>query len=227
MSSASPSLLGSPHSIARSESSLDPDRSSGGETWSERFLAALPLFVVGVVCVAAAVYLFISGAATTVGGNGSVHLRPWILFLALGISGLSAGTIALFAEETTSSPAADAGTRTPGPSPSSPASTSLRTFAPPHERHPTSAFEGLPSPAGVPAARTGSVPSRPSVTSRIWDESDIAVATPSSIPKDLWDESPEEFEAAASRPAPPEVVLNQLDELEASLRKKPGKPRTE
>jgi hypothetical protein len=200
----------------------DPAPTGGErESWKERLLAALPLFVVGVVCVASAVFLYLSGAATTIGGSGTVHLRPWVLFVALGITGISAGTIALFAEEPSLYARPEAAGIGAPPSTPSPA----REMPEPRrsELPILVASDGLgsPAPAGVPAPRSTLVPSRPPVTARVWDESDIAPAAPGSDSKDSWDESSEEFVASASVPAPPEVVLHQLDELEVSLRKKP------
>ena len=235
MTHASVSVVTSPKPVLSPEGSLSSDRPSDSETWRERFLAALPLLVVGSACVATAVYLFFSGAATTVGGNGSVHLRPWVLFIALGITGLSAGIIALFGEETTSVAGPDERGAARGSTTGSPAPKSSRAFARPRTGYPGPTSEelptfaaagemGSPSAAGVSAARAAPVPSRPPVSARVWDESDLPLTPRSSASMDSWDESSEEFVAAASQPAPPETVLHQLDELEQSLRKKPASP---
>jgi hypothetical protein len=100
MSSSSPPSL-SPAMREPVVPAPSDDEPTEGDSLTERFYAALPLFVVGGACVAAAVYLYVSGAATTVGGNGSVHLRPWVLFLALAITGIAAGTIVLLDQEAT------------------------------------------------------------------------------------------------------------------------------
>lgn len=233
MTSVSSSLTTSPKSARQSESPLDAPFPSENETFRERFLAALPLFVVGGACVAAAVYLFL--AATAVGGSGTVHLRPWVLFVALGLTGLSAGTICLFAEEATSAPAPLGMPVAPVSSPRTPTPAAPRGFGRPRPGYPGPSPEempmhvgteglGSPSPAGVPAARAAPASSRRPFNARDWDESDIPPTAASSSSKDAWDEGSEEFEAAASQPAPPEVVLHQLDELELSLRKKPASP---
>ena len=85
------------------ESSPADEPSQGGlssaPTRSERFYASLPLFFVGAVCILIAVLLDATGSVTAFGGSSSVHLQPWVLFVALGITGVSAGTIALFSED--------------------------------------------------------------------------------------------------------------------------------
>ena len=87
-----------PHVGGWSSASASPaaDSATGTrpESWEERFSAAVPLFLVGSACVVVAVELYFSGTVTALGGS-SVLLRPWILFVALGITGLGAGTIVI------------------------------------------------------------------------------------------------------------------------------------
>jgi hypothetical protein len=208
------------------------------ESWRERFFAALPLFTVGTLCVVVAVYLYTMGAVTAVGGAGSARLRPWILFIALGITGISAGIVALLAEgafaapvETTHVPAA------PSVRPS--AQTRGRSLlGRSHGRHPGPTPEKRPSLMGgrtsesqTPAGSTAMTSSPPlaqsPATAQVWDESPVASGTRIPLPKEAWDESPEAFAAAASPSAPPEVILHQVDELEISLRKKPAPARSD
>ena len=165
-------------------SALEPTASavsSTGETWAERTYAALPLFFVGGVCIVAAVLTYLSGAVTAFGGSTSVHLQPWILFIALGITGISGGTVALLAEEPE--------------------------------------FPPVEAPSVVVPASTVK-----SEKSEVWDESLIE---PEEKPvRPIW-RGPEEedlLRGEVAQPAPPDIVLRQLDELEASLRKKPVSP---
>jgi len=83
------------------------------ETWEERFSAAVPLFLVGSACFVVAVELYFSGTLTALGGS-AVRLRPWILFIALGVTGLGAGITALFTED---SPTASGVSAEPVPAP--------------------------------------------------------------------------------------------------------------
>jgi len=203
------------------------------ESWNERFLGALPLFVVGGACTASAVFLYISGVATTVGGNGSVHLRPWVLFLALAITGLSAGTIALFADGEAEAPGLPSSPSPPAAPTASPLPKRSAAFGRPALRPRESsagesggaagaAYVATPAPAGTPAARATPAAHRSPMSARVWDESELPAGTPTAFARESWDESTEELEATASAPAPPDVVLRQVDELEASLRKKPA-----
>ncbi len=235
MNAVSASLTTPPRSVPGAGSPVEAVRPSEPESFRERFLAALPLYGVGVACVAAAVYLYLAGAATTVGGNGSVHLRPWVLFVALGITGLSAGTICLFAEEEAFAPALPERAVAPSTSSRTPTSASPKGFGrprpgysgPTQEEWPTTAVTGelgFPASSGGSAPGAAIVPSRRPLDARVWDESALPPVAPHSDSKDAWDESSEEFAAAAAQPAPPEVVLHQLDELEASLRKKRVSP---
>ena len=94
------SRAGALDTAARSGSADSGDgRSSHVESWSERLYAALPLFVVGGLCLAVALVLYTEGAVTSLGGSQAAHLQPWILFVALAITSLAGGTVALFAEE--------------------------------------------------------------------------------------------------------------------------------
>jgi hypothetical protein len=153
-----------------------PEDTAEVESWSERFYAALPLFFVGGACVVVAVELYVTGNVTAFGGNISVRLRPWILFLALGITGLSAGIVALFAEEETEEPR-DLG---------------KAVVAPP------------PAPA--------------------WDDSWIEPET-RVIPRHrTWETGSGALDGSPAEPSSPDLVLQQLDEIELSLRKKHRTP---
>jgi hypothetical protein len=212
-----------------------PDESTERETWSERFVAALPLFAIGAVCLVVATLLYLEQATTAFGAGDSVHLHPWVLFVALGITGISAGTVALLVEDaiaestemettlTASATRAPSKTKTPwlfGRTRRRSSSLAAEQSSVP----PTSA----PSAASAPSGRTVTAPqrasSRPVAAARVWDESTVSFAPHSALPKEAWDETSEEFEAAAAEPATPDVVLRQIEELEASLRKKPASP---
>lgn len=100
MTSSSPSPLVLPATQASSAPSpTDPGGDANPETWAEKLYAALPLFIVGGACLVVAIELYFAGIVTGLAGNGSVHLEPWTLFLALAVTGLSAGTFALLVEE--------------------------------------------------------------------------------------------------------------------------------
>lgn len=158
------------------------------EPWEERILGALPLFVVGAACLAVAVEFYATGAVTALGGNNSVHLRPWVLFLALGITGVAAGIVALFLEE---------------------------------EPEPVPAVPAAPVPAPAPPP-----PAMPE-----WDES-LVEPEPSLSPRrrtweiewDLDTASPSAASSAAPSTALSSDILEQIEEIEASLRKKPRRP---
>lgn len=171
-----------------SDSLTPTERAAPSEvvTWADRCYAALPLFFVGGTCIAAAVLLYLSGAQTAFGGSASVHLQPWILFVALGITGVGGGTVALFAEEAEPAPVE---------------------------------MPSLPAAASTAASAPAPAPSAPA-----WDES---LLEPEAKPtRSVWRGPRDEelLEGAVSKPAPPDIVLRQLDELEASLRKKTGTP---
>jgi len=226
------------HRLSMNSSGSIPPAKTEPESWRERASAALPLFLVGILCAGLAVYLYFAGTTTHFGASGAVLLRPWILFMALGITGLSAGVVALFAEDAL---------EVPGEVASAPA----KPLTPIRSKEKTPVFfgrsrESYPGPTpeerpGVPVSAAGtapgasvttgpaplSTPGRPVVDARTWDESLTGPTEPRRYPKEVWDESPEEFEAAAAQPAPPAVVLSQLDDLEMSLRKKPVTPRAD
>lgn len=213
-----------------------PDRTTEDESWSERIYAALPLFIVGIVCVVVAILLYLEETASAFGASDSVRLHPWILFVALGITGLSSGTVALFAEDvltepTRLSPPISAPPTLAAPKPKTRwlFGRSRRSAPRPAAKKPTlpSPVASRPAydPTGPVTASPRPVPSRPAVTAPSWDESEVGTVGPVPQPKEAWDETPEELEAGASEAAPADFVLRQLDELEASLRKKPLSPR--
>jgi len=208
------------------------------ETWRERVFAALPLFLVGGACAGIAVYLYFAGTTTHFGASGTVLLRPWVLFVALGITGLSAGVVALFAEDPLEAPrpGVTAPARPPAPIPSKEKipfffgrSRESYPGPTPEERPGVPALVGLAAPTASVRGSSlpPSTPGHPVANTRAWDESSISLTEPRRHPREVWDESPEEFEAAAAKPAPPAVVLSQLDDIEKSLRKKPSTPRAE
>ena len=170
-----------------SESESDPE--SPRETWAEKVYAALPLFIVGGACLAVAVDLYVSATTAPFLGSSSVRLAPWTLFLALAVTGLSAGVFALIMED----------------------EELPLTAAPP--------VTAVPRPAPAP----------------LWDESTLTPAKPSSYGRPrTWERhplAPEDF--AGWSPAeprvervPPDVVLVQIDEIAASLRKKTPPPQS-
>jgi hypothetical protein len=156
---------------------------SGGsteqESWAERFYAALPLFIVGAACVVVALELYGAGTVTTLGGNGSVHLRPWILFVALGITGICGGTVALFVKD---------------------------------------AFVELPE------VREPVTPPRPAPA---WDESLLEPEPRTFGRRRTWETGEDSFASGTAEPSPPDGVLDQIDEIAASLRKKVSPPPSE
>lgn len=74
-----------------------PDGVPSAGAWHERVEAALPLFILGAVCIFVAVVLYFEGAYTSLAG--AAHLEPWILFVALGITALGGATVVLLAED--------------------------------------------------------------------------------------------------------------------------------
>ena len=164
------------------------DPESPAETWGEKLYAALPLFVVGGACLAVAVDFYASGASAPFMGNSSVRLAPWALFLALAVTGLSAGIFALLAGD--------------------------------EEPSRAETVVALPEPAS---------PSLPP-----WDESTITPAKPSFVRPRTWEQHPlEPGDIVGWTPAEPrvervspDVVLVQIDEIAASLRKKAPPSRT-
>lgn len=95
-SSSAVSSLETPFSAAASRPTSESSAESG--RWKENVYAALPLFIVGGACCVVAAEFYLTGAVTRFGDSGSVGLRPWVLFLALGITGLAAGIVTLFTE---------------------------------------------------------------------------------------------------------------------------------
>ena len=234
MSSTSPVNSPQPPTVASREPRSDALGGATVETLRERLAGALPLFLVGGACVLLSVYLYLMRTVTTFGGSSSTHLQPWILFVALGITGLAAGTFALLFDEE-----ARALRPRPRPRSSSPPST-------PRKPKPNRLFGGsranYPGPTPeervrLPGAFTEASPSptdawpmvsAPSpVGSLAWDESPPAPLSPKETLNDPWDESPQAFEAGASRPASADVVLRQLDDMELSLRKKTAPARSD
>jgi len=213
------------------------ERTTEKETWRERFLAALPLFIVGAVCVLISVYFYLLGDMGIFAGNGAVHLRPWILFVALGITALSAGTVAILAEDVLDRPEPRPKARDDGPLKHPVKATPPRLVAKSGAGYPGPSKDELATltdrvsatdfpPVGGEAAIRRTAVSPAPVPANTWDEAPVAPSgSPAALPKEAWDESPEAFEASASERAPSEVVLHQLDELEASLRKKPVSSR--
>ena len=172
--------------VARWPESPDPSEVTASleaptETWGEKLYAALPLFIVGGACLAVAIDFYDSGASTPFMGNSAVRLAPWALFLALAVTGLSAGIFALLVEDEEPVP---------------------------------------PEPVTVSAPPAPAPP---------WDESTIAPAQPTLVRPRTWERHPlEPGEMVGWTPAeptvervPPDVVLVQIDEIAASLRKKP------
>lgn len=232
-SRAAPSPVGLP-SLAPAAAASPPEM----ESWQESFFAALPLFIVGGVCVAFAVYLYLAGASTTFGANGSVHLRPWILFVALGITGIAAGTIALWVEDAPTAPRE--GLKAPVPS---------KTTAPAKARAPHPLFaprKGYPGPtvqepailpdrvnptqssAAARAATPSPPPSppRPAVSAALWDEDLIGPDEATPEHEEVWDTDSTPSSGPVAERMRPDAVLQQLDEIEASLRKKTAAART-
>ena len=150
------------------------------ETWTERLVAALPLFVVGALCVGVAVDLYYSGTTTDWAGVRSARFSPWVLFLALGVTGLAGGVLALLVED---------------------------------ERAATE-----PTPAVPPSSTSGSP---------AWDESSILPGKSGHFHPRTWEQYPEiptEVGWTSVEPrveaVPPDVVLIQIDEIAASLKRK-------
>jgi len=147
-----------------------------GESWQEKLLGSLPLFVVGALCLAIAIELYSTGATTPSGTNGSVHLYPWALFFALAVTGIAAGVFVWFLEEEPAAPAEVA-----------------EAVSEPREEAPE------------------------------WDESALEPEKPLYIRPRTWERYPLSPAEAGFESVPPDAVLNQIDEIEESLRKKPRK----
>ena len=156
---------------------------AGAETWAQKLFAALPLFIVGIGCLAVAVDLYYSDVTTQLNGS-TVRLYPWVLFLALAVTGIAAGIFSLLVEE--------------GPS----------------------------TPAEVGVAE---VP--PETAAPAWDESTLEPTEPTYVHPRTWERYPELPTEVGWTPAeprverlPPDVVLVQIDEIEASLKRKSRPP---
>jgi hypothetical protein len=137
------------------------------------------LFIVGAACIVVALELYGAGTVTSLGGSGSVHLRPWILFVALGGTGICGGTAALFLSDALAEPPEV-----------------VEPVAPPH-----------PAPA--------------------WDESLLELEPRVYGRRRTWETDDEPFVSGTSKPSPPDGVLDQIDEIAASLRRKVGPPPRE
>lgn len=172
--------------FARRTGSSGPSEPAGTpesprETWGEKLYAALPLFIVGGACLAIAVDFYYSRAAMPPVDHSSVRLATWALFLALAVTGLSAGVFALLVED------------------EAPVLMEAPVIEPP-----------------------------PPVSVAPWDESTITPAKPSYVRPRTWEQHPLGPEDIAGwTPAEPrverispDVVLVQIDEIAASLRRK-------
>ncbi len=167
------------HRASLVPSDAPPEDSAGQDSWAERFYAALPLFIVGAACIVVALELYGAGTVTALGGNSSVHLRPWILFVALGITGICGGTVVLFVDDAFVEPRPV-----------------KETVAPPR-----------PAPD--------------------WDESLLEPAPTVHRRRRTWELEAESLEDEHAEPSLPEGILDQIDEIAASLRKKVERPPPE
>lgn len=206
------------------------------ESWGERFYAALPLFLVGVACVVVAILLDPNGIATSWGGNGSVRLRPWILFLALGITGISSGTVALFADDMLETPRpVTMGAASPSGVQEPTATRQWFSLGPHRRRSGSKPSVERVTPRAVPRAsmasgRTAGPPvsaPRPESSAPIWDESAIEGGGEAPRDQDDWSEDEAVPDALLKERSSSGAVLRQLDELELSLRKRspPAAPK--
>jgi hypothetical protein len=176
---------------ARTDSTGTPSRETApsSETWQERLFAALPLFIVGGACLALTFDFYLTNTATGIGSSSGVRLQPWSLFLALAITGIAAGTFAMFVEDeepATVAPTVAPVSTTPSASPTTPV------------------------PAAVPE----------------WDESVIEPEKQTYVPFRIWERPPDANERSQAASVSPDLVFNQIDEIEASLRKKKQLPRS-
>ena len=192
MTVGSPTVSASKVAARRSSSpdraKVSPSSEVPTETWEEKLYAALPLFILGGACLAVAVDFYQSGATTPFAGSSSVRLAPWGLFLALAVTGFSAGIFALLLEDEEPTPAEPPVIARPPPSPSAP----------------------------------------------VWDESSVLPEKPAYVRPRTWEQhvlEPEDVvgwtpvEPRTERVSP-DVVLVQIDEIAASLRKKTPPSRT-
>lgn len=161
---------------AAAPNAVEPSREP--ESLRERVLGSLPLFIVGGLCLALAVDLYLTGTVSRFGSNGSVRIEPWVLFFALAVTGISAGIFALLLE-------------------------------------------------GVPVAQVEAEPApvvAPPTTTPEWDESTIEPEKPTYVPPRTWERYPDLPETPTAAPMPYDSVLDQIDEIAASLRKRPQTP---
>jgi hypothetical protein len=163
---------------------------------------SLPFFFFGAAATAAGLYLLLSHTSVL-----SSRLPISGLIIAVGLMALAGGVIAAMIGDEVETPAGgvQAAAATPAlvSKPEAPAVAPRRAAAP--ARTPVTAQK---TTSVGPAAR--SAPSRPLVRRPIWEED--------------WDVNSVGFQAAASPPSSPDVVLRQIDELERLLRKKPARP---
>ena len=153
-------------------SCTDPGSASEQESWGERIYAALPLFIVGGACIVVSLQFYMAGADASFGGNSSVALRLWVLFAALGVTGVCAGTVALFAKESLVEP--------------------------------VETEEAVAAPSPPPD----------------WDESSIDPDPMALGRRRTWETDERWLTAASSEVSASDGVLDQIDDIEQSLRKK-------
>ncbi len=182
MTPASPSLSATKSTaFGRPRPVVDPPVAPATETWTERIFGALPLFVVGGICIGIAVDLYYMSATAEIAGVRSARISPWVLFVALGVTGLAAGIFAVFSEEEP---------------------------------------EVAPTPRTTPAT---SAPLTPA-----WDESNLVPDKSGYVRPRTWEQYPiEPGDVIGWSPVEPgtehvspDVVLVQIDEIAASLRRK-------
>jgi hypothetical protein len=221
-------------------SSTPPATAAPRETgdWQESFFAVLPLFLVGAVCIVLAVYLYYAGASTTFGGSSAVHLRPWILFVALGITGIAAGTVALWIGEDSELPPKTTGLPIASLLTSPSKTPTLPPLGGPRKSYPGPTLPELgtlsdrmnaaqPSPVASTSPATVAPPTtRPAISRAMWDEDLIGPEEGSLGPDETWDADPSVSGGRVAERMPTDAVLRQLDEIEASLRKKPAAARS-
>jgi hypothetical protein len=215
-----------------------PGVPSETETWRERVFAALPLFVVGGLCAVLTAYFYFVGTTAPLGASNPAFVRPWVLFAALAFTGFSAGIVALLIEDlpegSQEKPKAPesrpAPVRAMGKTPGLLGRSRTSYPGPTLEERPKVAVSSGRTTLVAPMAVGPKQPAtsrRTEVRPRAWDESSNRAVEATTLPKEDWDESSEEFERAASKPAPTDFVLSQIDELEKSLRRKSTPPRAD
>jgi len=227
----------SPRATSRAAPGPSPDAPAESEGWQESVFAALPLFIIGALCLLLAIDLYLSGTTTAFGGNGSVNLRPWVLFVALGITGIAAGTVALWienpqitrAEPPKSTPRPPTLVR-PTPRPPPTPGAARRSYPGPSAPElaglsPRPALVRAPPRPTPAAAKPSPPPARPTASAAIWDEDLIGPEESRPGPEEEWDAGSMGPGKVAER-MPTDAALRQLDEIEASLRKKTAARRT-